>query len=248
MANITLDMTAGRLLKIIRGDKFEVTMTGTPQEQETITVSENSVIQKRGGENNNGDAVGGTINFFGNILFGGRAELAKASTLDVVVSLPDACNLTLNINGLYQTVSIDDTGISSLHISVNGSTRVSAQKAKNFCGYVNGSGSITLQEISGSAPVEVVVNGSGDIKVSGGSGTISASVNGSGDITMNDVHQGNMFANISGSGSITITGQLYTLVSNIAGSGHVGLTTSERPHTVSKAVSGSGRLSIDVVS
>lgn len=86
---------------------------------------------------------------------------------------------------------------------------------------INGSGDTVIRGVD-SDELELSINGSGNLDVSGKSKSLDVSINGSGDIEMAEVDGGNVGASINGSGDIEIAGGVcQTIEIEINGSGNV---------------------------
>ncbi len=86
---------------------------------------------------------------------------------------------------------------------------------------INGAGDTIIRGVD-SDELELSINGSGNLDVSGKTNSLDASINGSGDIDMGEVTGGDIEASINGSGDIDIAGgTCQSIEIKINGSGNV---------------------------
>lgn len=86
---------------------------------------------------------------------------------------------------------------------------------------INGAGDTIIRGVD-SHELELSINGSGNLEVSGKSNSLDVSINGSGDIDMEEVAGGDIQASINGSGDIDIAGgTCQSIEIEINGSGNV---------------------------
>lgn len=103
---------------------------------------------------------------------------------------------------------------------------------------IDGSGDVSLPELRG-GPLQLRVDGSGDVDGHGRLDALDAAVDGSGDVTMGDVRVRAAKVSISGSGDADVHAQR-TLDAVVSGSGDIGYTGHP---TLTQHVSGSGDIS-----
>jgi putative autotransporter adhesin-like protein len=103
---------------------------------------------------------------------------------------------------------------------------------------IDGSGDVSLPELRG-GPLQLRVDGSGDVDGHGRLDALDAAVDGSGDINMGDVRIGAAKIAISGSGDADVH-VLHTLDAVVSGSGDVGYAGNPQ---LTRDVSGSGDVS-----
>jgi hypothetical protein len=100
---------------------------------------------------------------------------------------------------------------------------------------IDGSGDVSLPELRGE-PLQLRIDGSGDVDGHGRLDALDAAVDGSGDIHMGDVRIGAAKVDVSGSGDVEVDA-LRSLDAVVSGSGDIGYAGNPR---LTRHVSGSG--------
>lgn len=184
-----------------------------------------------------------------------RCSESCMKSVDVEVSetgtLRLSCNIVLGRDNADIVAYVSGPSLEKLH--VNGSSEFECKDAMvvpDMIVSISGSGDVELSEVK-AGNLSCSVQGSGDMKIVkavsenakfsiAGSGDIEASlydakhteigIAGSGDIALKMNACGHAEAEIAGSGAIELTGELDTLVKNIAGSGEIDTTNLTLKH------------------
>jgi Putative auto-transporter adhesin, head GIN domain len=143
--------------------------------------------------------------------------LTRVESGTLIVSERDSHN-TLDLSGDNLTVSVSTPRVDAVTI--------------------DGSGDVSLPDLRG-GPLQVRIDGSGDVDGRGRLDALDAAVDGSGDITMGDVRIQSAKVNVSGSGDADVH-PVRALDAVVSGSGDV----EYRGHpTLTRVISGSGDIS-----
>lgn len=109
---------------------------------------------------------------------------------------------------------------------------------------IEGSATVTGELAPAGAPVEVRVQGSGDVDLDGAAGSsVLVVVDGSGDVTLDDVDTPTAEVAIDGAGDVALRGTADTLAVSIPGSGDVD-TSDLVAQDVTASVQGSGTIRV----
>jgi hypothetical protein len=142
--------------------------------------------------------------------------ISSGSTVNIEIHMPIIESIELNGSG---NMDIDDFDCNSLEISNSGS------------------GNIDISNIYSTTTIDIEVDGSGDVKISGKARRGNYDVNGSGSIYAEDLLLDDCYANNTGSGNIYCFAYLL-LDATVDGSGDIIFSGS--PDEVSEDINGSG--------
>ena len=180
-------------------------------------------------------------------------EVAENGTLRLCYTLNQGLKNVVVLGKSNADITAYVSGPSLEKLYVNGSSEFECKDAMvvpDMIVSISGSGDVELSEVK-AGNLSCSVQGSGDMKIVkavaenakftiAGSGDIEASlydakhteigIAGSGDIALKMNACGHAEAEIAGSGAIELTGELDTLVKNIAGSGEIDTTNLKLKH------------------
>ena len=154
------------------------------------------------------------------------------SNADIVAYVSGPSLEKLYVNGSSEFECKDAMVVPDMIVSISGSgdVELSEVKAGNLSCSVQGSGAMKIVKAV-SENAKFTIAGSGDIEASlYDAKHTEIGIAGSGDIALKMNACGHAEAEIAGSGAIELTGELDTLVKNIAGSGEIDTTNLTLKH------------------